>query len=578
MHKHARAFRLLLILTTFYLLASPLAAQDSIGGGIYSSAARRAYSVYYAQLGSPLNGSFYYCVDCTTATPPLSGGTGSFVVRINGAWTSAGGGGGGSTPGGASGTLQYNNAGVLGGVTSSSVSGANVALGGTLTIPTGPLKILNPAGDGLGFSTTHHGPVYFNSLTAFSYGVDSSGLTGNRTYTAPDATGTFALTSSNVATATALAANGTNCSAGNYPLGVDAQGNSENCTAVPSAGANTALSNLASVAINAPLATGVGTTLALSSTAPAQQSATVAGTPITITSSGPTQGSSTTARQPGGSITITAADCAGTSGNCNGAGILLNPGLQGSAGTVGAVYVKPGSLLRLDDGSAPTAPYGLTLGPTVVNGAVVGGANRVSILASGSEKGAWTAHGLGIGTTFCLQSGTDLDDNNRDTNLCRDAAGVWKVVGGGTGGDAKGALKVIADSNGSYTLKSSATELLTLSTSGTTTTTAGNLAVTQADINEVLARVTTTITTATDWSLSVSSGISSCTTAWVASGTTTSAQTGLTAGTIVRFVPAAGLRCTTAGATTLTITTTGTPGAGAIRLTVPYSQGSPPAN
>ena len=42
-------------------------------------------------------------------------------------------------------------------------------------------------------------------------------------------------TSGNAATATALAANGTNCSAGNYPLGVDASGNAESCTAVPSA-------------------------------------------------------------------------------------------------------------------------------------------------------------------------------------------------------------------------------------------------------------------------------------------------------------------------------------------------------
>lgn len=36
-------------------------------------------------------------------------------------------------------------------------------------------------------------------------------------------------------TATALAANGANCSAGNYPLGVDASGAVESCTAVPSA-------------------------------------------------------------------------------------------------------------------------------------------------------------------------------------------------------------------------------------------------------------------------------------------------------------------------------------------------------
>lgn len=38
-------------------------------------------------------------------------------------------------------------------------------------------------------------------------------------------------TSGNAATATALATNGTNCSSGNYPLGVDASGNAEGCTA-----------------------------------------------------------------------------------------------------------------------------------------------------------------------------------------------------------------------------------------------------------------------------------------------------------------------------------------------------------
>jgi len=42
---------------------------------------------------------------------------------------------------------------------------------------------------------------------------------------------TFAFLDSNVATATALAGTPTKCSAGNYPLGVDAQGNAQNCTA-----------------------------------------------------------------------------------------------------------------------------------------------------------------------------------------------------------------------------------------------------------------------------------------------------------------------------------------------------------
>lgn len=42
----------------------------------------------------------------------------------------------------------------------------------------------------------------------------------------------------NAGTATALAANGTNCSAGNYPLGVDASGNAESCTAAGTGGAS----------------------------------------------------------------------------------------------------------------------------------------------------------------------------------------------------------------------------------------------------------------------------------------------------------------------------------------------------
>jgi hypothetical protein len=40
-------------------------------------------------------------------------------------------------------------------------------------------------------------------------------------------------TTGNSGTATALAANGSNCSSGNYPLGVDASGNAETCTVLP---------------------------------------------------------------------------------------------------------------------------------------------------------------------------------------------------------------------------------------------------------------------------------------------------------------------------------------------------------
>jgi hypothetical protein len=62
------------------------------------------------------------------------------------------------------------------------------------------------------------------SAASFPLGVDAGGNSESCT----------ALSASNAGTATALAANGTNCSSGSFPLGVDASGNSESCTTVSS--------------------------------------------------------------------------------------------------------------------------------------------------------------------------------------------------------------------------------------------------------------------------------------------------------------------------------------------------------
>lgn len=64
-------------------------------------------------------------------------------------------------------------------------------------------------------------------------------LTG--TYPNPGISTLNQSTTGNAATATALAANGTNCASGNYPLGVDAAGNSESCTPVATASNKTIL-------------------------------------------------------------------------------------------------------------------------------------------------------------------------------------------------------------------------------------------------------------------------------------------------------------------------------------------------
>jgi hypothetical protein len=43
-------------------------------------------STAFASLGTPINGTFYYCNDCTVANPCGAGGTGALAKRLNGVW------------------------------------------------------------------------------------------------------------------------------------------------------------------------------------------------------------------------------------------------------------------------------------------------------------------------------------------------------------------------------------------------------------------------------------------------------------------------------------------------------------
>lgn len=120
--------------------------------------------------------------------------------------------------------------------------------------------------------------------------------------------------------------------------------------------------------------------------------------------------------------------------------------------------------------------------------------------------------------------------------------------------------------NGAYTQWGSSSELLTLSTSGTTTDTAANLLPVDSLIEAVCGRVTTTITTATDWKLGdatiagrFSAANSVMTAGSTSVGTVCADQTG-TSGP--RQTAAAKVR----------VTTTGTPGAGVIRICAFYRQ------
>lgn len=92
----------------------------------------------------------------------------------------------------------------------------------------------------------------------------TANLDADRTYTFPNVTGTVALTTSNVSTASALAANGGNCSAGNAPLGVDASGAAEGCFSVVTSESDPKVGTLT----NTKWCTTDGSTIACTTNAP----------------------------------------------------------------------------------------------------------------------------------------------------------------------------------------------------------------------------------------------------------------------------------------------------------------------
>lgn len=56
---------------------------------VFSRVAANEYgvsAVLFASLGTPANGTFAYCSDCTIANPCAGAGTGAFAKRLNGVW------------------------------------------------------------------------------------------------------------------------------------------------------------------------------------------------------------------------------------------------------------------------------------------------------------------------------------------------------------------------------------------------------------------------------------------------------------------------------------------------------------
>jgi hypothetical protein len=166
-------------------------------------------------------------------------------------------------------------------------------------------------------------------------------------------------------TATSLAVNGTNCSAGQFPLGVDASGNAESCTALPTTIAGTTNQITAS-----------GSTGAITLSIPASAQLNIANL-TNLTSNGVVTTSGGT-----GAISVTQAT------NLNTVSTIVQRDSSGnfSAGTITATL----------NGTATSATSATTATSLAANGSnCTGGQAAAGVDASGNAEGCFTPGGSG---------------------------------------------------------------------------------------------------------------------------------------------------------------------------------------
>ncbi len=171
-------------------------------------------------------------------------------------------------------------------------------------------------------------------------------------------------TSGNAATATALAANGTNCTAGSYPLGVDASGNAEGCT-VASGGGGTVSS------VSVTTANGVSGSVANATTTPAITLTLGAITPSSVAAVGTVTGSNLSGTNTGDQTTITgnagtATALAANGANCSAGNFPLGVDASGASETCTALPTTISGTANEITASASTGAVTLSL-PSTVN-------------------------------------------------------------------------------------------------------------------------------------------------------------------------------------------------------------------
>lgn len=212
------------------------------------------------------------------------------------------------------------------------------------------------------------------------------------------------------------------------------------------AGANTALSNLASVAINADLATGAGTAANLTATPPAAITTAQAGIAASVKASDAVAGSSVAGAAAGGLLTLQGGDAKRlTSGNAAGGGVQVNTGAGVGSSGGGDFTIWTGGPTVTNQKVRIAASTTTTL--VIDNGGgAVSGANTVVISPSGPTSAA-------SGVTAI---GTNVGPNNSTTDAVFIGRGAANPSGDETGGmtGAKGSTQNVyigADATGTAT-------------------------------------------------------------------------------------------------------------------------------
>lgn len=289
------------------------------------------------------------------------------------------------------------------------------------------------------------------------------------------------------------------------------------------------------------VATTAGNALAMAATAPAAANgASQAGKSVSVTASAAIASLDTAGAAAGGAVTITSGAAArNSSGNADGGDITLVGGAGIGTGTAGQVLVPAGVAAAPGIAGSVDPDTGVVMTTGGMNHYV----NGLGIVGVG---------GAGL---------TALQPNALDISTFRHIALLY------------GNIQQSAPSGGAEALRGQVTEAITLSTSGTTTDSTANLLPAGALILNVSCRVTTTITTATDWSIGDSTTAARFASA---NATMTSGATSIGLNQWQGSVSTDAAGPVQSAAAKLRITTTGTPGAGALRCTVFYIQFTAP--